>query len=265
MRILSYIYDSTKIALPDQLAKEAEIAFKQSGEILFYSYIEKVLSCLKNYLESHMRNEEGQFPLVFDDYSWTTLFHFTRAVTMFTTTASGITETSIGLLLQLYTLLLSNWQRIRNALSKITIDTLELWKNHIQSVLNGEIPDAEKLGVVGQENCPACSALVQFQSTEMAICMNGHMWDRCSITLNLIPTPFARGCRECTRKALNTSVLSSSLDFVKNQRVKEKRNVGRSNGHSNEEMSLVNVLLTSACWCVYCGNRFTWRGRAKAK
>lgn len=51
--------------------------------------------------------------------------------------------------------------------------------------------------------CPACEAPVPIGDTEfVATCSSGHIWPRCSITLELLVELRSRSCLECGRKAV---------------------------------------------------------------
>ncbi|CED82729.1 WD40/YVTN repeat-like-containing domain [Phaffia rhodozyma] len=53
-----------------------------------------------------------------------------------------------------------------------------------------------------KEVCPACGAKILFNDTEEAICEQGHVWGRCSVTLRLLVDPRVRRCINCTRPTL---------------------------------------------------------------
>ncbi|ORZ06146.1 transcription factor IIIC subunit delta N-term-domain-containing protein [Lobosporangium transversale] len=54
----------------------------------------------------------------------------------------------------------------------------------------------------GRESCPACSSEVRLESQLHGICINGHRWQRCSVTLLLLADFHPRTCLRCRRKVL---------------------------------------------------------------
>lgn len=94
-------------------------------------------------------------------------------------------------------------------------------------------PDSLSSSFNGTEQCPACSAPVQFSSIRRAQCSNGHEWERCSLTLAMLSSIKVRTCIGCERKALISA------------RAMEETEVG-----------LVDLLLRVATCCLYCGGRW---------
>ncbi|GAA5984175.1 hypothetical protein JCM11641_005138 [Rhodosporidiobolus odoratus] len=78
------------------------------------------------------------------------------------------------------------------------------------------------------ETCPACKAVVPLDSVRFARCVEGHQWERCSITLALVSTVKVRTCTACERKAL--------LQVP--------------------DAGVINEVLKAATCCVYCGGRW---------
>ncbi|CAO3629976.1 unnamed protein product [Cunninghamella blakesleeana] len=54
-----------------------------------------------------------------------------------------------------------------------------------------------------RQKCPACSDVIPFRiGPNNVVCANGHIWDRCSITMQIISTPFYRKCLKCNAKSI---------------------------------------------------------------
>lgn len=87
------------------------------------------------------------------------------------------------------------------------------------------------------EDCPVCAADVPFE-TGQAKCRQGHVWQRCSLTLELLATTSSRTCCGCGRKALVT--LPATIT-----------------PHEDSQHEAINALLGQVNRCVYCGG--SWR------
>jgi len=80
-------------------------------------------------------------------------------------------------------------------------------------------------------SCHICTAGVKFEDHSSAVCANGHVWERCSVTFELLQMP--RTCVGCLRKV----VLTVS---------------GAEIGAS----SWLGDVLAAALGCLYCGGQF---------
>ncbi|KAJ7621363.1 putative zinc-finger of transcription factor IIIC complex-domain-containing protein [Roridomyces roridus] len=92
------------------------------------------------------------------------------------------------------------------------------------------------------EKCPACQAEVPPHDITSAVCPNGHIWLRCSITTFLLATAFVRTCTGCSRKAFLP--LSSG---------------GPGSGTALPQTArgwVVEELLEAVHRCLFCGNGF---------
>lgn len=115
------------------------------------------------------------------------------------------------------------------------------------------------------EKCPACRGSVLFGgSLGGADCVKGHQWgeplltrcqtiiianlhgsdtERCSATFALMSSPFERTCTGCNRHTLpprSENLETSSSD----------------QNSSNDGDWVTDDVLSSGCYCVYCGSRF---------
>ncbi|CCM02571.1 uncharacterized protein FIBRA_04674 [Fibroporia radiculosa] len=82
----------------------------------------------------------------------------------------------------------------------LTREADELLMKLKDAVLRNDQPPP---GVIGlSEPCPACDTQIPFEDVSTAICLNGHVWSRCSITFIILATPAVRTCVGCRRKAL---------------------------------------------------------------
>lgn len=88
----------------------------------------------------------------------------------------------------------------------------------------------EKNMLPPREKCPACGAGVPLASAAAAVCANGHLWQRCAITMRVVPIPRVRACVGCNRKAW--------MD-------------GEQGGRS-----LIDEIVMGCDKCVYCANNF---------
>ncbi|KAI9613059.1 hypothetical protein H4Q26_010334 [Puccinia striiformis f. sp. tritici PST-130] len=105
------------------------------------------------------------------------------------------------------------------------------------------------------EHCPACSQSVCFDSLRFAICRVGHVWDRCSVTFQILSTIKVRICTGCGRKSKS---ITSSAEEKKNQEEgQEVEGPSQSEEERVQSLSLVQVLLDSSVCCWHCGGR--WR------
>ncbi|GAA5884724.1 hypothetical protein JCM16303_005247 [Sporobolomyces ruberrimus] len=107
------------------------------------------------------------------------------------------------------------------------------------------LEDAETLSTAfeSSSNCPACQTSIPFGNIRNGVCLNGHTWERCSITLEIISRVDVRTCRECQRKA-----------FTK---VSAPKKEGQERGNEdNAEVERVNRVLRGVRCCAYCGGRW---------
>lgn len=74
-----------------------------------------------------------------------------------------------------------------------------LWQIARAAVTQGEQPPSAENSF--NERCPACNSEVPLQDITSAVCPNGHMWARCSITTFILSTHLVRTCVVCCRKA----------------------------------------------------------------
>ncbi|KAF8591852.1 hypothetical protein K439DRAFT_1536430 [Ramaria rubella] len=96
-----------------------------------------------------------------------------------------------------------------------------------------------------QEHCPACQAVIPLGTESSAVCPNGHVWARCSVTSFILATPFVRTCVGCCRKALLPLSQRPSPELD-----------GLVSLPPSARSWLVQELLEAAYWCTFCGNRF---------
>ncbi|GAA5905990.1 uncharacterized protein JCM6883_002515 [Sporobolomyces salmoneus] len=90
--------------------------------------------------------------------------------------------------------------------------------------------------------CPACSAFIPFGNVRTGTCLErGHVWERCSITLEVIRKVDVRTCSECHRKALSSVTMSG---------------IGQGRGESEEMVERVNEMLGAVGCCAYCSGRW---------
>ncbi|GAA6025528.1 hypothetical protein JCM11491_000527 [Sporobolomyces phaffii] len=99
-----------------------------------------------------------------------------------------------------------------------------------------EEKDAETLSTAFESSsrCPACQAPVPFANVRTATCTNGHTWERCSITLEVIARVDVKTCsgsQACRRKALSRVVGTAGMERV-------------------------NRVLAGVTCCAYCGGRW---------
>ncbi|KDQ50704.1 hypothetical protein JAAARDRAFT_199699 [Jaapia argillacea MUCL 33604] len=90
-----------------------------------------------------------------------------------------------------------------------------------------------------EEFCPACNTQVQLQQLTSAVCPNGHVWARCSITSFILATPTVRTCIGCSRKAFMPHSQDSQYHLPTSARG-----------------WFVQELLEAAHHCLFCGNSF---------
>ncbi len=88
-------------------------------------------------------------------------------------------------------------------------------------------------GLPMREQCPACHGYFALTSPWRAQCGNGHEWERCSVTMAVIDTPYARICTGCHKRTMLPSYYA-----------------GGANG-----MSVFGALLRAYDSCIYCGER----------
>ncbi|KAL1914931.1 uncharacterized protein VTP21DRAFT_7847 [Calcarisporiella thermophila] len=84
------------------------------------------------------------------------------------------------------------------------------------------------------ENCPACDTGIVTSSPKIGVCGNGHMWERCSITLTLLLERNTQFCLGCPRKACAP---------LQDDKIK-----------GDTQPVLMNALLEICKQCLYCGS-----------
>ncbi|CAG8466767.1 2785_t:CDS:10 [Diversispora eburnea] len=82
----------------------------------------------------------------------------------------------------------------------------------------------KKVNLPSRDLCPAC------------ICNKGHIWDLCSLTLNIISNKYVRSCSLCNRKTITISHL-----------------------FNNEPTIFVKAIFAACEKCLYCGSSFIFR------
>ncbi|KAF0410403.1 transcription factor IIIC subunit delta N-term-domain-containing protein [Gigaspora margarita] len=87
-------------------------------------------------------------------------------------------------------------------------------------------------------SCPACQSNVSFMRGPTGQCTKGHIWDLCSITLNVVEDRNVRSCINCNRKIL---AFSDSRNPV------------------GEQSVIVKAIFESCEKCFYCGGNFIFR------
>ncbi|WAR62224.1 hypothetical protein PtB15_14B319 [Puccinia triticina] len=125
------------------------------------------------------------------------------------------------------------------------------------------------------EKCPACLQSVCFDSLRFAICRVGHVWDRCSVTFQILSTIKVRICTGCGRKARSRGSGEDRKISREDEGSREEAQTGPG-AHPQEHppstsiqpedvvdidrldrFSFVQVLLDSSACCWHCGGR--WR------
>ncbi|KAJ3057985.1 hypothetical protein HDU99_007025 [Rhizoclosmatium hyalinum] len=102
----------------------------------------------------------------------------------------------------------------------------------------------DPVGGMGEskEQCLACGGAVVFVSPWKAICLNGHPWDRCAVSLLTAATPKTRSCLGCNRKTISPEALGD----------------GEPEGGQGEGPTpsvVMKTLVQCMTVCLYCGNR----------
>ncbi|KAF8347596.1 putative zinc-finger of transcription factor IIIC complex-domain-containing protein, partial [Amanita rubescens] len=96
-----------------------------------------------------------------------------------------------------------------------------------------------------KELCPACHVEVPLADVRAAICLNGHVWTRCSVTTFILSTASVRTCIGCKRKAF---LPPSAMNGREEERVQHLPPPARG--------SIALELLEAAQRCLFCGNKF---------
>ncbi|PLW34654.1 hypothetical protein PCASD_11974 [Puccinia coronata f. sp. avenae] len=96
---------------------------------------------------------------------------------------------------------------IEQLLEPDQIDHKLLDQDRLCSATNDSLGNAtSSISVGGEatevEQCPACLQSVCFDSLRFAICRVGHVWDRCSVTFQILSTIKVRICTGCGRKSM---------------------------------------------------------------
>lgn len=141
------------------------------------------------------------------------------------------------------------------------------------------------------ESCPACLGPISFESLRFAICQLGHVWDRCSVTFQILSTTKLRVCTGCSRKSMrllvgkpndplyepqtcpNTTVTihatEADTDPPSTQFHEPGNGIGELDGHpegtrksANDlespalSFAFLRILLECSCVCLHCGGRW---------
>jgi len=117
---------------------------------------------------------------------------------------------------------------------------LSIEAEHLSEMVHTAMPADASFSNGLNEHCPACDVEVPLQDTISAVCSNGHVWARCSITSFILATPFVRTCIGCSRKAF----LPLSRSEVTNWLPTAARSW------------IVEELLEAVQRCLFCGNNF---------
>ncbi|KAK2463968.1 hypothetical protein APHAL10511_004019 [Amanita phalloides] len=96
-----------------------------------------------------------------------------------------------------------------------------------------------------KETCPACQVEVPLADVRGAVCANGHVWTRCSVTALILSTAFVRTCIGCKRKAF---LPPSATRLISHDGVQHLPPLARG--------WMVQELLETVRRCLYCGNGF---------
>ncbi|KAA1468914.1 hypothetical protein DENSPDRAFT_834407 [Dentipellis sp. KUC8613] len=113
----------------------------------------------------------------------------------------------------------------------------------VAAVATGQNPEVSEATMGLEEKCPACGVSVPLHDMYNAVCSNGHVWSRCSITSFILSTPMVRTCIGCTRKAFLPSVPKT-------------HDAGADWLPPAARSWIVQELLQAVRRCLFCGNSF---------
>ncbi|KAF8625045.1 hypothetical protein AX15_005586 [Amanita polypyramis BW_CC] len=99
-----------------------------------------------------------------------------------------------------------------------------------------------------KEVCPACHVEVPLADARGAVCANGHVWTRCSMTTFILSTAFVRTCIGCKRKAFLAPSAMTSVGDEEGAKVQHLPALARG--------WVVQELLEAVQRCLFCGNAF---------
>ncbi|MBW0496298.1 hypothetical protein O181_036013 [Austropuccinia psidii MF-1] len=97
------------------------------------------------------------------------------------------------------------------------------------------------------ESCPACQQQVTFDDLRLGVCELGHVWDRCSVTFQILATIKLRVCVGCGRKALRSSHQTEDSKTLENNH----------EGNATKNF-MIEILLNCARCCLHCGCRWKY-------
>ncbi|KIL65131.1 hypothetical protein M378DRAFT_77284 [Amanita muscaria Koide BX008] len=118
--------------------------------------------------------------------------------------------------------------------------------NEMQQI--AEVMKATETDGVAEEACPACGAEVPVKDIRKAVCANGHLWTRCSVTTFILSTAFVRTCVGCKRKAFLAPSAMSNMNDGSEGKMDYLPIVAKG--------WIVGELLEAARRCLFCGNGF---------
>ncbi|KAM6495091.1 putative zinc-finger of transcription factor IIIC complex domain containing protein [Amanita muscaria] len=118
--------------------------------------------------------------------------------------------------------------------------------NEMQQI--AEVVKAIETDGIAEEACPACGAEVPVKDIRKAVCANGHLWTRCSVTTFILSTAFVRTCVGCKRKAFLAPSAMSNMNDGSEGKLDYLPIVAKS--------WIVGELLEAARRCLFCGNGF---------
>ncbi|KAI9034367.1 putative zinc-finger of transcription factor IIIC complex-domain-containing protein [Hyaloraphidium curvatum] len=70
------------------------------------------------------------------------------------------------------------------------------------AAVNAMLSKSAPTGLPLRERCPACQEFLPLDSPWKATCAKGHAWERCSVTMTVISTPYVRICTGCRKRTL---------------------------------------------------------------
>ncbi|KAF9935315.1 hypothetical protein BGZ67_003448 [Mortierella alpina] len=111
-------------------------------------------------------------------------------------------------------------------------------KDMLQSLHKGVVSSITSFNS-GRESCPACGAEVKLDNELKGTCANGHTWQRCSVTLQLIADFHPRTCSGCSRKVLMVPASKTQPSPL----------------HDSDTAPWLEVTLRAMSVCGFCGER----------
>jgi len=109
----------------------------------------------------------------------------------------------------------------------------------LRELQKGNTSALSRLGSA-RESCPACEAEIRLENDERGTCANGHMWQRCSLTLAVISDFYPRTCRGCRRKTLMVPNPKAGATLLSN----------------SKSATWIEAALRANCVCGFCGERY---------